>query len=88
MEGNGFQLDAFLNIIQMRNENERMELGLTSLENLDKNELVAVYGLGLTEKNMHFIRHNEKSTCFIEGNQVFTLDCVIANTELTLKFFK
>jgi hypothetical protein len=70
------------------NENERMELGLTSLENLDKNELVAVYGLGLTEKNMHYIRHNEKSTCVIEGNQVFTLDCVTANTELTLKFFK
>ena len=66
---------------------ERKETGLTCLSKLDKNELVATFPLNKTIKpDMHFIRHNEIPTCYLEKHKVFTLHQVEALTELTLNF--
>ena len=63
------------------------ELGLTSLDKIGKNELVAVYLSAEDVKpESHYLRHSENPTCYLVNNEVFTLVAVEPSTELTLKF--
>ena len=57
------------------------ELGLTSLDRIEKNELVAVYS-----SKDHYLRNSQTPTCYLDGNEVYTLCTVESDTELTLKF--
>ena len=67
--------------------NEKQELYLTSLKTIEKNELVARFSASLKSPNSHYIRHDSiHPTCYLEGNEVFAIDCIQPNTELTLNF--
>jgi len=65
---------------------DRKSLGLTSLNKIEKNELVAVYSTKQISPQDHFIRPSQTPTCYLDGNDVYTIDNVEPNTELTLKF--
>jgi hypothetical protein len=68
------------------NDKEKTVLGLTSLDKIDKNELVAVYSTSDIKPESHYLRHSENPTCYLDGNEVFTINKVEPFTELTLKF--
>ena len=61
-------------------------LALTSLDRIEKNELVAVYSSENITPEAHYIRHSSNPTCYLAGNEVYTNDNVEPHTELTLKF--
>lgn len=60
-------------------------LGLTSLYKIRKNELVAKYSSDIKPES-HNIRHSDTPTCYLAGNEVYTLADVEPETELTIKF--
>ena len=82
-----FSTHCFLKYYQKdANSKEKTVLGLTSLDKIDKNELVAVYSSSDIRPEAHYLRHSENPTCYLDGNEVFTINAVEPFTELTLKF--
>ncbi len=66
---------------------QNRKTGLTALKEIKKNELVAVFSDASNIKpEANFMRHNNKPTCYLLGTNVFTLDDVKPNTELTLNY--
>ncbi len=66
------------------NDQEQV-LGLTSLYKISKDELVAKYSTQIS-LDSHYIRHSDQPTCYLDGNQVYTLREIEPHTELTIKF--
>ena len=56
------------------------------MDKLDKNELVAVYSSPNIKPDTHYLRHSDTPTCYLDGNEVYTINEVEPFTELTLKF--
>lgn len=61
------------------------ELGLTVLDKVGKDDLVAIYSDGV-RKDAHDLRHSENPTCYLIGNEVYALESWGQGTELTLNF--
>ena len=48
---------------------------------------MAVYSsLSDIRPNAHYLRHSDTPTCYLDGNEVYTIDKVEKFTELTIKF--
>lgn len=63
------------------------QLGLTALQKIRKDDLVALYQEGSpVAENSHYIRHSDDPTCYLENNEVYAARDIEPQTELTLKF--
>lgn len=61
------------------------ELGLTSLYKIKKDELVAKYSdPSNVSREAHYIRQSGNPTCYLNGNEVYSLTDVEPDTELTI----
>ena len=61
-------------------------LGLTALEKIRKDEMIAVFCGPITPDN-HYLRHSEKPTCYVLDNgEVYTIGDLDNGTELTIDF--
>ena len=67
------------------NDEKSPRTGLTSLCNLEKNELVATFSSQVAPE-AHFIRHSDVPTCYLDKSQVFTFNSCEPFTELTLNY--
>ena len=81
-----YSTKCYLKYYFTNNENKQFKrTGLTCLCQLEKNELVATFS-NQVRPEAHFIRHSETPTCYLDKNQVFTLDTCEPLTELTLNY--
>lgn len=60
--------------------------GLTSLREIEKDELVATFSQTEIKPENHFIRQSGNPNCFLKGNRVYALENIQDNTELTLNY--
>ena len=70
-------------------DNLNTDIGLTCLDKLEKNELVAIFSCENSSNikpELHYIRHSETPNCYLDKKRVFTKECVQELTELTIKY--
>jgi hypothetical protein len=66
-------------------DNLQTRNGLTCLNKLEKNELVAIFSSDIRPES-HYIKHSDKPNCYLEGHKVLTLECIQPFNELTIKY--
>ncbi len=68
--------------------NGNRTLGLTALEKIEKDEMVAVFSdCKLISADTHYIRHSSQPTCYVLGNgEVYASGALEQSSELTLDF--
>ena len=69
----------------MREHEDSKQMHLTSLTNIEKNELVACFSSEIRPE-AHYIRHSTRPTCYLDGMDVLAIESIEPNTELTVNF--
>ena len=63
------------------------ELSLTAFKKIRKDDLVAIFSdKSNISPSAHYIRHNDNPTCYLADNEVYALECLEPETELTLNY--
>lgn len=82
-----YSSSCYLKYYSVDGSQSQKELGLTVLKKIRKDDLVAIFSnKSNINPSSHFIRHSEKPTCYLDGNEVFASETYEPSTELTLNY--
>lgn len=76
---------CYLKYYSDKSTNGDRSLGLTTLRQIRKDDLVAIFS-GKIAPDQHNIRHSENPTCYLEGNEVFASASYGPEVELTINY--
>lgn len=84
LKSNWYSTSCYVKRFRKSENAENDEFGLATLKSIKKNELVAKYSNKSSIK--YQIRHSDHPTCYLVDDEVYALDYIGPDIELTLRF--